>query len=162
MKLAELEGIYVLCECCGEIQRFLETAPTLVPNRRDWLDKLREEEVSVLKVRDNMAVAKQDIRFEVNSVARTDANAAIEKDDNILTPLGFHPDDAKLILTPYNYIVFDGMRFDHKDGAGISSVGFVDNTTEGDAAKVAVRNGYVKWATVRMDPGSLKVEQKST
>lgn len=155
----EMKRIYGLCPCCSEvfrlsdIQVFTSGAPPQTPFDRAAADQERIR----------AAVARFDDREErIREAARAKGQAAarrrLRKIASVFTARRVDPQDVKVLFDPVDYVAFRGLN-----GAGVSSIEFIDRPAETRhrervqrSLAAAVRKGNVEWRLLRIgDDGAV-------
>jgi predicted Holliday junction resolvase-like endonuclease len=156
-------GIFGVCPCCGELFR-LSDARVFVKTRpeRDWMDKLDAEDERLGKLEERLEEQKEELREKARAKARLEANRLIRNIDPVFAPRRLNPDDAKPILHPVDFIVFNGM----KTQSAIRNLVLLDHETRSPERKRlqrsierAVSKKRYEWRTLRVnEDGSVKEE----
>ena len=103
--------IFGLCHCCGEIFRlsdakvYMKKKPTL-----DWMDKLEASEERLDRVESKIAEEQAAMRERAREKGRRQALRSARRVDPVFHPIRLNPDDAKLMLHPVDFLVFNGMK----------------------------------------------------
>ena len=157
-----LRHIFGLCPNCGEFFRVSDCKLYQKKKpEKDWMDKidaeydrLERQEVKINELLDSQ-------REAARQAGRREANRIVRKVDPIFRPLKLDANDAKVILNPIDFIVFNGM---HK--SGIKNLVLLDNKKKKSEDRSiqrsidkAVDKERYEWLTLRVnEDGSIKEE----
>jgi len=105
---------------------------------------------------------EEDLREKARAKGRKMAQLRIRRIDQVFTPRGLNPDDAKVIFHPIDYVVFKGM----KSEGPMKEIVFLDrDTRSADRRKIqrsiekALEQEKYEWLTIRIhDDGTIREE----
>jgi len=103
--------IFGICPKCNDLFRLSDTKIYLKEKPvKDWMDKLDSEEERVYYLEGKIKEEKLELQKKAQVKGRRAALVKVKKIDPVFTPRNLNPDDAKVILHPIDYIVFNGMK----------------------------------------------------
>jgi predicted Holliday junction resolvase-like endonuclease len=156
-------SIFGICPCCGELFR-LSDARVFVRTRpvKDWLDRLDAESVRLDLADERLKDQKEALSEKARVKARLQAREAIRKVDRVFAPRRLNPDDAKTILHPVDFVVFNGM----KDGPSIRNLVLLDHESKSKERRLlqksierVVEKGWYEWRTLRVHESGVVKEE---
>ena len=156
--IEDLNDIFGICPHCEEVFRASEAGVRRRKRTGDFLDKLRVQERVNRKFYYQFKKDKEQIRIRGVQKGRAEAEQIANDIDDVFYPLGFTADDAKLIMNPVDFLVFDGMHKD-KIGENLERIVVVDrfNTPHSDQVKKVIEDGSYEFVTLRIDyDGNIK------
>jgi predicted Holliday junction resolvase-like endonuclease len=158
--LRGLQEILCVCPCCGEIFRLSEARLYYgrLP-RPSWFDELREETERLELAESRLQEELERLRERAGAQAERKVRRELRSRDKLFTPLGYYPKDARALLDPVDYVVFDGLS----TGERVRSVVLLDlPARDAERERVqqsierVVERGYVEWRELRVrDDGSV-------
>ncbi len=120
---------------------------------RDWMDKLEDKEVELDALEQKIENIKSQLREKAREKGRQEANRKIRKIDKVFTPRRINPDDAKVLLHPIDYVVFNGM----KSGGLMKNIILLDRKTKSldhrrmqSSIEKTIERGNYEWVTLRV------------
>ncbi len=156
-------GIFGVCPCCGELFR-LSDAQVFIRTRpvKDWMDRLNAEDERLGRLEERLEEQKEALREKARVRARLEASKVVRKIDRVFAPRRLNPDDAKTILHPVDFLVFNGM----KEGPAIRKLILLDHESRSadrrrlqKSIEQTVSQGRYEWRTLRVDEvGRVKEE----
>ena len=164
MRLGELlrglQEVLCVCPCCREVFRLSEARLYYGRKPRpSWFDELREEAERLERAESRLEEELERLRERARAQAERRVRRELRSRDRLFTPLGYYPKDARALLDPVDYVVFDGLS----TGKRVRSVVLLD-LPAGDAERErvqrsierAVERGDVEWRELRVaDDGSV-------
>jgi predicted Holliday junction resolvase-like endonuclease len=156
-------AIFGVCPCCGEVFRLSDaTVFVKVKPEKDWMDKLDAEDERLGRAEERLEEQKEELREKARAKARLEANRLIRRIDPVFAPRRLNPDDAKPILHPVDFVVFNGM----KTQPAIRNLVLLDHETRSPERKRlqksierAVSKKRYEWRTLRVsEDGTVKEE----
>jgi predicted Holliday junction resolvase-like endonuclease len=162
--LGELGSLVCICPHCGEMFRLAEArlfygrAPS-----RTWFDDLMKRMEGLEDARRRFEERRREMQEESRRAVERRVRRELRRRDPLLTPRGYYPKDARALLDPVDFVVFDGM---HLSGR-VRKVVLLDHEAE-DASRErvqrsverAVERGNVDWALLRVDEdGRVRFEE---
>ncbi|MDR7416924.1 MAG: Holliday junction resolvase-like protein [Armatimonadota bacterium] len=161
--LRQFQEVLCLCPCCGEVFRLSEARLYYGKQPRPtWFDRLRGEERRLereeLRLERELERLRERSRAEAEKIARR----TLKSLDPLFTPLGYYPKDARPVLDPVDYVVFDGLNTAKRLRAVVLlDLPARDPRRERVQRSIdrAVRRGNVEWRVLRVgEDGSLVSE----
>ncbi len=163
-EFGELRKILCVCPCCGEIVRVsdlhLKVKKAIV---KTWLDTYEVKIIAMNKEEEKFVEKEQKIREASVEKGRNEAKKLV---NNVVLPifrkLKINPFDVKPILSPIDFLVFDGMTEKEK----VNNVIFLSKISKIDSLSsirkqikdVILKRNYA-WQVGRIDNlGSLTFE----
>jgi len=156
-------SIFGICPCCGKLFR-LSDARVFVRTRpvKDWMDGLDAERLRLDEAEVRLEEQKEALRTKARVKARLQARQVIRKIDRVFAPRRLNPDDAKTILHPVDFVVFNGM----KDEASIRNLVLLDHESRSkerrrlqtSIARVVEKRRY-EWRTLRVSEDGVVKEE---
>jgi len=149
--------IFGICPKCGRFFRLSECKIHIKEKKTlDWLGELMKKFEVVEKAEEKLDETEEEIREQARVKGRKQALRVVRKIDPIFTPRGLNPDDAKVLLHPIDYIVFNGM----KDSGKMKNIVLLDRERK-DASfrklqrsiEKTIESGNYEWQTIRIDEG---------
>jgi len=158
--IEDLNNIFGICPRCEEVFRANEAGVRSRKRPGDFLDKLRGQERINRKFSQDFKKEKEQIRIKGVKEGRAQAEQIANDIDDVFYPLGLTADDAKLIMNPVDFLVFDGMHKD-KVGENLERIVVVDysnnSSSTSSQVKKAIEEGRYDFVTLRIDyDGSIK------
>jgi predicted Holliday junction resolvase-like endonuclease len=163
-KFFELQRhIFGICPQCNNFFRlsdskiFLKKKPVL-----DWMDEIDLESQKLETREQEIAEKKKELQREASAKGRRLAQLEVNKIDRVFTPRKLDPDDAKVLLNPIDYVVFNGMN----TADSIKNIVLLDRQTKQPAHRKiqnsiehAIDRENYEWQTLRVEKdGKIKVE----
>ena len=153
-------NIFGICPRCEEVFRANEAGVRTHKRPGDFLDKLRGQERINRKFSQDFKREREQIRIQGVNEGRAQAERIANDIDDVFYPLGFTADDAKLIMNPVDFLVFDGMHKD-KIGENLERIVVVDHANNSSISspqvKKAIEEGRYEFTTLRIDyDGNIK------
>ncbi|MDR7400571.1 MAG: Holliday junction resolvase-like protein, partial [Armatimonadota bacterium] len=109
--LRELQSVLCICPCCGELFRLSEARLFYAsPPRRTWFDDLQREKERLQRAEDRFEEERQKLGEMSRQSVERKLRRALRERDPVLTPRGYYPKDARPLLDPVDFVVFDGMN----------------------------------------------------
>ena len=110
-EFGELRKILCICPCCGEIVRVSDLhLKVKKPIVKTWLDTYEAKIIAMNKEEEKFNEKEQKIRDLAVEKGRNEAKKIV---NNVVLPifrkLKLNPFDVKPILSPVDFLVFDGM-----------------------------------------------------
>ena len=155
--------IFGVCPHCDDLFRLSETKIYMKKRPvKDWMDELDLRLERLDRLEEKIEEKKEELQEKAREKGRKAAQLKIKKLDPIFTPRKLNPDDAKVILHPIDYIVFNGM----KNEEPMKNVILLDRRVkEGNHRTVqksierVLEHEHYEWQTLRiLDDGKIKVE----
>ena len=150
--IEDLNNIYGICPRCEEVFRASEGGLRKYKRRGDFLDKLRGKERQIRKSSLAFQKEREGIRIKGVTRGRSEAEEMAANIDGVFAPLGLTADDAKLIMHPVDFIVFDGMHKD-KVGENLERIVVVNNSNNSSLASSqierAIEEGRYEFVTMK-------------
>lgn len=155
--------IFGICPKCNNFFRlsdskiFLKKKPVL-----DWMDEIELEGQKLDTREQEILEKKKELQKEASEKGRRLAQRTVRKIDSVFTPRKLDPDDAKVILNPIDYVVFNGMN----TAESIKNIVLLDRQTktpqhrkiQKSIERVIEREKY-EWQTLRVGKdGRIDVE----
>ena len=164
LKLFALQRqIFGICPKCSDFFRLSDTKIYLKEKPvKDWMDKLDSEEERLNRLDEKIEEEREELQEKAREKGRKAAQLKVKKIDPIFTPRKLNPDDAKVILHPIDYIVFNGM----KDPNPMKNIILLDRKMKGadhravqkSIERVIEKENY-EWQTLRVqEDGKIKTE----
>ena len=161
--LRQLFGVY---PCCGEI--FKVSDCKLYQKKKpaiDWQEKLDKEidrlSLAELKLEEKIEKAREAARV----AERTRADKHIKRIDPVFSPIKLNPKDAKVILHPVDFIVFNGMN-SNTGMASIKNIVLLDKSNRSREEKAvqtsinkAVDKASYEWLTLCVEENGTITEE---
>ncbi len=127
-EFSELRKILCICPCCGEIVRVSDLhLKVKKPIIKTWLDTYEAKIIAMNKQEEKFNEKEQKIRDVAVEKGRNEAKKIV---DNVILPifrkLKLNPFDVKPILSPIDFLVFDGMTEKEK----IKNIIFLSKTSK--------------------------------
>lgn len=146
--------IFGTCPKCNNFFRlsdskiFLKKKPVL-----DWMDEIELEGQKLDTREQEILEKKKELQKEASEKGRRLAQQSVRKIDSVFTPRKLDPDDAKVILNPIDYVVFNGMN----TAESIKNIVLLDRQTkppqhrkiQKSIERVIEREKY-EWQTLRV------------
>jgi predicted Holliday junction resolvase-like endonuclease len=154
--------IFGICPECGEFFRLSECRIFLKKRpRKDWLDGIVEETEQLERAEKRLEEEKEKLQENAREKGRKQAQKIIKKMDPIFAPRKLHPEDAKVVFHPIDYIVFNGM---HR--ASIKNILLLDRQPRSPdhrslqkSLERVIEKGHYEWLTLRVrEDGSIQEE----
>jgi len=103
--------IFGVCPGCHDFFR-LSDCKTFLKKKPlyDWKEKIDLESQRLDRREERLNQSEKEIRERAQKKGRRLAQLAVRRIDPIFTPRKLDPDDAKVILHPIDYVVFNGMN----------------------------------------------------
>ncbi len=152
--LRELQSVLCICPCCGELFRlsegrlFYASAP-----RRTWFDDLQREKERLQRAEDRFEEERQKLGEMSRQSVERKLRRALRERDPVLTPRGYYPKDARPLLDPVDFVVFDGMNLRGR----VREVVLLDHVAEDrgrervqTSLERALERGNLGWSVVRV------------
>ena len=146
--------IFGICPRSGELFRlseckiYLKTKPV-----KDWMDNIDSEADRLGAAEERLDHKEKALRTKARDVGRRRAVKIIRKIDRIFTPRKLNPDDAKVVLHPIDYIVFNGMNHP----AAMKNVVLLDRQSDSSehrqlqrSIERTIEKGNYEWVTLRI------------
>lgn len=154
--------IFGVCPCCGEIFRlsdcnvYARTKP-----KPDWMDQLAAKSAVLDRTENRIEEQAEAVREKARERGKRQAQARIRKMDPIFAPRGLQAADAKILLNPVDFVVFEGLN-----GGSVRHMTFLDRKSTNDQRRAiqesigeTLHAGRVEWRTIRVaDDGGMKME----
>ena len=110
-EFSEFRKILCICPCCGEIVRVSDLhLKVKKPIVKTWLDTYEAKIIAMSKEEEKFNEKEQKIRDAAVEKGRNEAKKIV---NNVVLPifrkLKLNPFDVKPILSPIDFLVFDGM-----------------------------------------------------
>ena len=110
-EFAELRKILCVCPCCGEIVRVSDLhLKVKKPIVKTWLDTYEAKIIAMSKKEEKFSEKEKKIRDMAIEKGRNEAKKIVNK---VVLPifrkLKLNPFDVKPVLSPIDFLVFDGM-----------------------------------------------------
>ncbi|MCX6749323.1 MAG: hypothetical protein NTW17_01080, partial [Candidatus Pacearchaeota archaeon] len=110
-EISEFRKILCICPCCGEIVRVSDLhLKVKKPTVKTWLDTYEARIIAMSKEEEKFDEKEQKIRDEAVEKGRNQAKKIV---NNVVLPifrkLKLNPFDVKPVLSPVDFLVFDGM-----------------------------------------------------
>lgn len=166
LKFFELgRRIFVICPDCSDLFRLSDCQLHLKRKRKeDWLDAIDREMERLDGLEQRIEEQRAELKEQASVRGRNTALRRVRQIDKIFTPLKLNPDDAKTMMHPVDYVVFDGLT---TDGNEVDRVVLLDNHQAPPQRKAvqksiaeAVRRRRYGWQTLRVsDEGEVTVEE---
>lgn len=129
---------------------------------KDWKERLDTDSMRLEALEVALGEKEERLREKARRVGRTIAQKLVRKFDRVFRPHRYHPDDAKVLFHPVDYLLFQGMN----TGDAIRDVAFLDRETKDRthrdvqrSIERAVSKGQYEWLTLRVkDDGGLVEE----
>ncbi len=159
--LRELQSVLCICPCCGELFRLSEARLFYAaPPRRTWFDDLERERERLEKAEDRFEEERKKLQEISRQSVERELRRALRQRDPVLTPRGYYPKDARPLLDPVDFVVFDGMNLQNR----VRAVVLLDHVAEDRGREQvqvslerALERGNVGWTLVRVeDDGRVK------
>lgn len=155
----DFQTVLIVCPECGEIHRLSELSLSYRGRvRHTWLDRLREEEIKIIRAEDRFEEKRSEIRAVAQKKAYKKASRQIPKLLKKCVPViashGYYPQDIKTLFDPVDFVVFDGMNKRDEVKKVILFDGPAHNRTREKTQKTirtTIRKGNYEWHTVRID-----------
>jgi predicted Holliday junction resolvase-like endonuclease len=120
---------------------------------------LADNEKEITLAEEMVAEIENDLRVEARARGRRSAQKAIGRIDRVFSPRRLHADDAKVLLHPVDYIVFNGMN----SSDSINRVVLLDRiSTDTQRRRLqrsiekTIERGSYEWVTLRVsEDGSI-------
>jgi predicted Holliday junction resolvase-like endonuclease len=156
--------IFGICPKCGNFFR-LSDAKIFSKKKPipDWMDNIDIVKLRLDKRKEDILAQKKKLQEEASARGRRLAQLMVKKIDPVFTPRKLHSDDAKVILHPIDYVVFNGMN----TADSIKNIVLLDKKTNQEKHKkiqksierVVERNNY-DWVTIRIQKdGAIDLER---
>lgn len=115
-EFGELRKILCICPCCGEIVRVSDLhLKVKKPIVKTWLDTYEAKIIEMNKKEEKFNEKEQKIRDVAIEKGRDEAKRIV---NNVVLPifrkLKINPFDVKPVLSPVDFLVFDGMTEEDK------------------------------------------------
>ena len=155
--------IFFICPECDEIVRLSDCRLYLRKKpKEDWLDAIDREIKQLDAMEEKIEEKRSELKQAASARGRATALRQVRKIDRIFTPLRLNPDDAKVLLHPIDYLVFDGMTGDGE----VKKLVLLDNqkvlanrAQQQKSIAEAVHKGRYEWQTLRVgEDGEISVE----
>lgn len=164
-EFSELRKILCICPCCGEIVRVSDLhLKVKKPIVKTWLDSYEAKIIAMSEKEDKFSEKEQKIRDKAVEKGRNEAKKIVS---SVVLPifrtLKLNPFDVKPILSPVDFIVFDGMTEEDKikDIIFLSRISKIEamNKIRKQIKEVISKKSYI-WQVGRIDDlGSLSFEE---
>jgi predicted Holliday junction resolvase-like endonuclease len=164
-EFSELRKILCICPCCGEIVRVSDLhLKVKKPVTKTWLDSYESKIIEMNKKEEKFDEKEQKIRDAAVERGRNEAKKIV---NNVVLPifrtLKLNPFDVKPILSPVDFLVFDGMteKDKIKDIIFLSRISKIESmNTIRKQIKDVISNKSYTWQVGRIDDlGSLTFEE---
>ncbi|MHB1701659.1 MAG: Holliday junction resolvase-like protein [Acidobacteriaceae bacterium] len=163
--LLTAQDIFGVCPCCGEIFRLSDCRISASRKaRRDWKQQLDDLDRQLGDMENDILAGEQEAKERAAASGRRAAQRAIAKMDSIFGPAKLHPDDAKVVCHPIDYIVFKGMN--SSPNKETQSIILLDRErTDADSRRLqasierTVERGSYDWLTLRVRADGSTVEE---
>lgn len=152
--LRELQSLLCICPCCGEVFRLSEARLYYgSPPARTWFDRLRWEQERLARAEERFEERREELQERSRRAVERRLRKELRARDPVLSPQGYYPKDARVLVAPVDFVVFDGMHrgqarevvlLDHE--AGDRNRERVQRSLER-----AVGRGDVSWVLVRVE-----------
>ena len=163
-EFSELRKILCICPCCGEIVRVSDLhLKVKKPIVKTWLDTYEAKIIAMNEKEEKFNEKEQKIRDAAVKRGRDEAEKIVKKAIlPIFTILKIDPYDVKPIMSPIDFIVFDGMTKKDK----IKDIIFLSKTSKIESLnsirkqiKETISKKNYTWQVGRIDDlGSLTYE----
>lgn len=115
-EFGELRKILCICPCCGEIVRVSDLhLKVKKPATKTWLDTYEAKIIEMSKKEEKFDEKEKKLREKAIEKGREEAKKIV---NNVVLPifrkLKLNPFDVKPILSPVDFLVFDGMTEEEK------------------------------------------------
>ncbi len=115
-EFGELRKILCICPCCGEIVRVSDLhLKVKKPITKTWLDTYEAKIIEVSKKEEQFDEKEKKLREKAIAKGREEAKKIV---NSVVLPifrkLKLNPFDVKPILSPVDFLVFDGMTEEEK------------------------------------------------
>ena len=163
-EFGELKKILCICPCCGEIVRVSDLhLKVKKPVTKTWLDTYEAKIIELSEKEEKFSEKEKKIREKAVEKGREEARKIV---NNVVLPifrkLKLNPFDVKPILSPVDFIVFDGMTEEEK----IKNVIFLSKVSKIEAMKLirkqikdVISKKKYSWQVGRIDDlGKLEFE----
>lgn len=152
--LRGLQSVLCICPCCGELFRLSEGRLFYAsPPRRTWFDDLEREREMLERAEDRFEEERQKLQEMSRQSVERELRRALRQRDPVLTPRGYYPKDARPLLDPVDFVVFDGMNIQRR----VRAVVLLDHVAEDRgrervqaSLERALERGNVGWSVVRV------------
>lgn len=152
--LRELQSVLCICPCCGELFRLSEGRLFYdSPPRRTWFDALQREKERLERAEDRFEEERQKLGEMSRQSVERKLRRALRERDPVLTPRGYYPKDARPLLDPVDFVVFDGMNLRGR----VREVVLLDHVAEDrgrervqTSLERALERGNLGWSVVRV------------
>lgn len=163
-EISEFRKILCICPCCGEIVRVSDLhLKVKKPTVKTWLDTYEARIIAMSKEEEKFDEKEQKIRDEAVEKGRNQAKKIV---NNVVLPifrkLKLNPFDVKPVLSPVDFLVFDGMtdKDKIKDIIFLSKISKIEsmNLIRTQIKEIISKKNYT-WQVGRIDDlGSLTFE----
>lgn len=163
-EFGELRKILCICPCCGDIVRVSDLhLKVKKPIVKTWLDTYEAKIIAINKEEEKFNEKEQKIRDLAVEKGRNEAKKIV---NNVVLPifrkLKLNPFDVKPILSPIDFLVFDGMtdKDKIKNIIFLSKISKIEslNLIRKQIKDVVSKRNYI-WQVGRIDDlGSLTFE----
>jgi len=152
--------IFGVCPCCGKLFRLsdCEISKELGKLPADWMTKYQAANQRL----DNIESKIEEKRYEIKEKAKEKGQAAASKmarkADPLFKKLGLKVDDAKIIIHPVDFLVFDGLNTNDNETKRLV---FVDEKASRDRLKLqksiekTVEKEHYEWQTLHIDESGI-------
>jgi len=164
LKFFELQRqIFGICPECNSFFRLSDCK--IFPKEKpaaDWMDSLDLASQKLSEQEEKLLEEKKKLQEEASLEGRRLAQLEIRKIDRVFTPLKLSSDDAKVILNPIDYVVFNGMN----TAQSIKNVVLLDRQIKlqsrvkiQKSIEKAVDQENYEWQTIRVEKdGNVEIE----
>ena len=152
-KLGQIMGV---CPCCGELFYLSEARPYLDGKRpKSELDGLRSAEWRLIRQEQALDEAEEELREVARKAGQRAAKKLLRKIDPVFSGAGYDPQDVKVIFSPVNYIVFDGLAERCPRRILLLAQPPQDRITEEihTSIALAIHKGNIDFKTLHVDDG---------
>lgn len=150
-----LRKVFAHCPCCNKNYRltdshlFQDKTPSA-----DWLVKLQRERQKLTLQEEKLKGKIEKIKNEAKVKGRTEANDYVRDNyDRVFNPIGLDPNDCKILCSPVDFIVFNGMH----DNA-VKNLIFLDHSKNNgplqDSIRNVIENERYEFKTLRIRDGN--------
>lgn len=163
-EISEFRKILCICPCCGEIVRVSDLhLKVKKPIVKTWLDTYEARIIAMSKEEEKFNEKEQKIRDAAVEKGRNQAKKIV---NNVVLPifrkLKLNPFDVKPVLSPIDFLVFDGMtdKDKIKDIIFLSKISKIEsmNLIRKQIKEIISKKNYT-WQVGRIDDlGSLTFE----
>ncbi len=158
----EFRYIFGICPCCRELFR-LSDAYIHTKGRapRTLFDRLSERRRRLEVAEEKLGAEEASLREAARARGLRRAKRSLKRIDPTFSGKGLDPQDVKVLFSPVEYVVFDGLNTER-----LRRVLFVDRAPESlDRERVqeslcsALHKGNIEWKTLRVSPtGGLEMD----